>query len=64
METIMKQDRIALKSLKVAQFASEETLCFTATVLFDGIATAQARNDGRGGGDLPTCPGRQGCAID
>src|SRR3546814_16899818 len=49
METIMKQDRIALKSLKVAQFASEETLCFTATVLFDGIAIAQARNNGRGG---------------
>ncbi|NYT62872.1 hypothetical protein H0A66_11155 [Alcaligenaceae bacterium] len=49
METIIKQDRITLKSLKVAQFASEETLCFTATVLFDGIAIAQARNDGRGG---------------
>lgn len=49
METIIKQDRIALKSLKVAQFASEETLCFTATVLFDGVAIAQARNDGRGG---------------
>ncbi|MCQ9617397.1 hypothetical protein L1889_12415 [Paenalcaligenes niemegkensis] len=49
METIIKQDRIALKNLKVAQFASEETLCFTATVLFDGVAIAQARNDGRGG---------------
>ncbi len=43
METIIKQDRIALKNLKVAQFASEETLCFTATVLFDGIAIVQAR---------------------
>src|SRR3546814_4119179 len=49
METNIKQDRIALKNLKVAQFASEETLCFTATVLFDGVAIAQARNDGRGG---------------
>jgi len=49
METIIKQSRITLKSLKVAQFASEETLCFTATVLFDGNAIAQARNDGRGG---------------
>ncbi|WP_269495565.1 hypothetical protein [Castellaniella sp. S9] len=49
METTIQQSRITLKSLKVAQFASEETLCFTATVLLDGIAIAQARNDGRGG---------------
>src|SRR3546814_11423848 len=52
METIMKQDRIALKSLKVAQFASEETLSCTATVLFDGIGIAQARNNGRGGANF------------
>ncbi|MBJ7223604.1 MULTISPECIES: hypothetical protein [unclassified Brenneria] len=49
METTIKQDRIALKNLKAADFASEETLCFTATVLFDGIAIAEARNDGQGG---------------
>ncbi len=55
METIIKQSRITLKSLKVAQFASEETLCFTATVLFDGIAIAHARNDGRGGSTFLHC---------
>ncbi|CAM5214766.1 hypothetical protein CDEF62S_04050 [Castellaniella defragrans] len=49
MENITKQDRITLKNLKVADFASEETLCFTATVLFDGASIAEAHNDGRGG---------------
>lgn len=43
------QDRITLKNLKVAYFASEETLCFTATVLFDGKPVATASNDGHGG---------------
>ena len=46
METITQQDRITLKNLKVADFASEETLCFTATVVFDGTPIAEARNDG------------------
>lgn len=49
METITKQNRITLKNLKVADFASEETLCFTATVLFDGKPVATASNDGHGG---------------
>ncbi|MFO6406067.1 hypothetical protein ACLBV3_29765, partial [Pseudomonas aeruginosa] len=49
MDTITKQDRITLKNLKVADFASEETLCFTATIVFDGTPIAEARNDGHGG---------------
>jgi len=49
MDTITKQARITLKNLKVADFASEETLCFTATVVFDGTPIAEARNDGHGG---------------
>lgn len=49
METITNQDRVTLKNLKVADFASEETLCFTAIVVFDGMSIAEARNDGRGG---------------
>ena len=49
MENITKQDRIALKNLQVADLASEETLCFSATVLFDGAPIADARNDGHGG---------------
>lgn len=43
------QHRITLKNLKVAEFASEETLCFSATVLLDGKPIAHASNDGRGG---------------
>ncbi|ECQ6566254.1 hypothetical protein FZU01_20755 [Salmonella enterica subsp. enterica] len=49
MNTIIKQDRITLKNLKVAEFASEEMLCFTATVIFDGVAVGEASNDGHGG---------------
>ncbi|WP_212667657.1 hypothetical protein [Pseudomonas aeruginosa] len=49
METITQQDRITLNNFKVAEFASEETLCFTAIVEFDGIPIAEARNDGHGG---------------
>ena len=49
MDNITKQDRITLKNLKVADFASEETLCFNATVVFDGTPIAEARNDGHGG---------------
>ncbi|HAB5395149.1 hypothetical protein ACVCGZ_05865 [Serratia nematodiphila] len=43
------QQRVSLKNLKVADFASEETLCFTATILFDGEPIADASNDGHGG---------------
>ena len=49
MDNITKQDRITLKNLKVADFASEETMCFSATVVFDGTPIAEARNDGHGG---------------
>ena len=49
MSDIDTQTRITLKKLKVAEFASEETLCFSAQVLFDGNKVALARNDGRGG---------------
>ena len=43
------QNRVSLRNFKVADFASEETLCFSATVLFDGRPIAEARNDGHGG---------------
>ncbi|EJX0633930.1 hypothetical protein ODD08_004011 [Salmonella enterica] len=49
MNTTIKQDRITLENLKVAEFASRETLCFTATVIFDGVAVGEADNEGRGG---------------
>ncbi|EPB9494586.1 TPA: hypothetical protein L4Q76_001694 [Pseudomonas aeruginosa] len=47
--TSISQERITLKNLKVAEFASEGTLCFSATVLLDGEPIAVASNDGRGG---------------
>ena len=49
MTTALDQQRVTLKNLKVADFASQETLCFSATVVFDGEAIAEANNDGHGG---------------
>ena len=43
------QTRITISGLKVAKFASEETLCFSAKVAFDGVIFAAASNDGHGG---------------
>ena len=43
------QKRIGIKNLKVADFASEETLCFSVTVLLDGKPVATASNEGHGG---------------
>lgn len=40
---------ITLKAVKTAAFASEETRCFTATVLIDGKPAGRVDNDGRGG---------------
>ena len=45
----VKQTRISLKRLKICTFASQETLAFDATVLWDGLPIAQARNEGHGG---------------
>lgn len=45
-----QQTRITLRNFKHAAFASEETQCFEATVLFDGAPICRAQNDGHGGG--------------
>ena len=63
METITTQGRVTLKHLKVADFASEETLCFNATVLFDGVAIAEARNDGHGGSTFIRALGGQAARL-
>lgn len=42
---------ITLKGLKIAKFASEETLCYEATVYVDGKAFCIASNQGFGGDD-------------
>ncbi len=42
----------AIKALKIAKFASEETLCFEATVYFDGKRLGRASNEGHGGPNL------------
>jgi len=41
--------RIALKKFKHAAFASQETLCFTATIYLDGRKVGDVHSDGNGG---------------
>lgn len=41
--------KITIKNLKVSQFASEETLCFEATVYIDGLKSGTVSNSGCGG---------------
>jgi hypothetical protein len=42
-------DRVTLTHFKHCDFASQETLCFEATVCIDGKPVAHASNDGHGG---------------
>jgi len=44
-------NRIQLKNIKYAAFASEETHCYEASVYFDGKKVGTVSNDGHGGGD-------------
>lgn len=39
----------ALKNIKIAEFASEETWCFEATLYVDGKKIGRVSNDGHGG---------------
>jgi len=41
--------KIELRNFKHAAFASEETLCFSATLFVNDMKTANVNNDGRGG---------------
>jgi len=41
--------KITIKNVKIAKFASEETLCFECSVYVDGKRAFVASNDGRGG---------------
>jgi len=41
--------RLSLKSFKTVRWMSEETTCFTASVLLDGKAIGEASNEGHGG---------------
>ncbi|AKE62054.1 hypothetical protein F384_26110 (plasmid) [Citrobacter amalonaticus Y19] len=43
------QTRIKLKGLKIYTGMSQETVCFNATILFDGLSIGTAENDGHGG---------------
>lgn len=43
---------ITIKNLQVAEFASDDSLCFTCTVYVDGIRACRASNDGQGGQDM------------
>lgn len=43
---------VTVKNLNVAHFASDETLCFQATVYIDGKRAFTAKNEGRGGPNM------------
>jgi len=43
--------RLSLAAVKVCKWASEETMCFTATVKIDGKKVGTVSNEGRGGCD-------------
>jgi len=47
--TAQNLSRLALKSFKTVSWMSEETVCFTATVLLDGKVIGEAANEGSGG---------------
>ena len=47
--TASNLNRLTLKSFKTVKWMSEETVCFTATVLLDGKAIGTASNEGHGG---------------
>jgi len=41
--------KIELKNIKISQFASEETICFQATVYINGVKRGTVNNQGYGG---------------
>ena len=43
--------KIELKNIKLAQFASQETNCYQASIYVDGKKSGTVRNDGQGGAD-------------
>jgi len=51
LKTYSFHSRFALAALKVSDFASEETLCFQASITLDGKKVGTASNDGHGGCD-------------
>lgn len=44
--------KFEIKALKVAEFASEETLCFQAKIYMDGKPAVLVSNEGHGGPDM------------
>ena len=55
--------KITVKNVKVAEFASEETLCFEATVYIDGVRAFTAHNDGHGGCDMYRAVSPEGAKL-
>lgn len=45
------KNTITLKGYKTVAYMSEETLCFTATIIFNGKEVADISNEGHGGSD-------------
>lgn len=60
----MSAPKIELKNLKYAEFASEETACFEATVYVNGKRFCIVSNDGRGGDNrYDALRGEKGCDL-
>ena len=43
--------KIELRGIKYSAFASQETLCYEASIYIDGVRVGTVDNDGRGGSD-------------
>lgn len=52
--------KLTIKNLKTAKFASEETLCYEATIYIDGVRACTAHNQGYGGPDDYRAVSKQG----
>jgi hypothetical protein len=48
--------KIEVRNVKEVKSMSEETMCFTATVVIDGAVVGTVRNDGRGGAHMYSPP--------
>ena len=53
-------NRIDIKNLKVAEFLSEETVAFSASLYWDGKKVGEASNDGHGGANRILLLGKSG----
>lgn len=59
----MKTMKIELKNIQHAEFASEETHCYEASLYVNGKRVAVVSNDGHGGADMIHVVGKNGAQL-